>query len=454
MLPTIIVIAIFTIIFLGTLYIIRLLRKMRLNTSFNKNIQEGSKENAAETLLTMIRKDPFDVEKRRQAAHLLIEIGNYNEAIVQLQSLLIYSRKQEGVDKKEIFGLMAECHKKLGNIDEAYKSYTILRKLDPDNVEPYIELGRLEVDRKAPNEALKYYKKAFSLQRDNPTVLKEIGTVFYNLQKYADALKVLKLAHSMSSQDPEIHFYLGELQNEFGNHNEALKHYLKARTDPRFIAPSLLKAGKLLSAYKKYNDALKVLVLALKTEGLNRDQKLEIRYEIAEVYLAQGEIQNALKQWNRILSSSPGYRDVRSKLEKYEQIKYSNVLKAYMASAPSEFQKLCRRMAVKFADNVVVIRIDNQRDSSVEIFAQAVYRHRNTTILFKFFRGTSKIGQLAVREFYEKLRETKAMLGICITSTEFTDEALAFVEGRALELYSGLQFQRILKRVENVKDSD
>jgi tetratricopeptide (TPR) repeat protein len=448
MLPTIVVIAIFVFMFLGATYTIRLLRKAKLKSSIHRDIETGSKKQAAKTLLSMIRKDPFDVDKRRQAAQLLIETGDLSEAVVQLQSILSYSRDREDIDKKEIYGLLADCHKRMGNIDDAYKSYTLMRKVDPDDVLPYIELGKLEVEKEAPNEALQYFKKALSIQKDNYEVLKEIGIVFYQLKKFADALRVLKLAYSMNAQDPEVHFYLAEVNNGFDNHNDALKHYLKARVDARFAVASLIGAGKLLGAYKRYADALKVLSLALKSDGLQREQRLEISYEIAEVYLAQGDIQEALKQWDRILSHAPNYRDVRAKVEKYEKMKYSNVLKSYMAAPQSSFQKLCRHIAVKFADNVVIMRIGSLRDSSVEIFAQAVYKHRNMTILFKFFRGNTKVGQLAVREFYEKVKETKASLGICITSAEFTEEALSFIEGRAIELYSGAQFNRLLKRVE------
>ena len=448
MLPTIVVIAIFVVIFLSALYVIRLLRKAKLKSSIHKDIQTGSKEQAVKTLLSMIRKDPFDMGKRKQAVHLLIDLGNYSEAVVQLQSLLSYSRGKEGVDRKEIYKLLAECHKQLDNIDEAYKSYKLMRKADPDDVVPYIELGKLEVQRQSPNDALQYFKKALSIQRDNYEVLKEIGILFYQLKKLADAMRVLKLAYTMNTGDPELHFYMAQAYSSFDNHNEALKHYLKAKGDSRFAAASLLGAGKLLSAYKKHADAMKVFSLALKSEGLQREQRLEISYEIAEAYLAQGDIQNALKQWKRIQSSAPNYRDVRSKVEKYEKMKYSNILKAYMTAPQSSFLKLCRHIAVKFADNVVIIRVDGQKDSSVEIFAQAVYKHRNMTILFKFFRGSTKVGQLAIREFYEKMKETKASLGICITSSEFTEEAASFGEGRAMELYSGARFNRLLKRVE------
>jgi restriction endonuclease Mrr len=94
------------------------------------------------------------------------------------------------------------------------------------------------------------------------------------------------------------------------------------------------------------------------------------------------------------------------------------------------------------------MRMKNERDSSVEIFAQAEYRHQNMTILFKFFRGSAKVGQLAIREFYEKTKESKATVGVCLTSTEFTDEAETYVEGRSIELVSGSRFHNLLNKVE------
>jgi tetratricopeptide (TPR) repeat protein len=450
---TITIVAILTVVFLAALYILSMLRKVRLKTTIRKTMESGSKAEAAETLLELLRKDPFDTEKRMQAAHLFMEIGNYTEAVVQLNSLLSIGRDRGGVDEKEVNALLARCHMEQGNIDEAYEAYTILRRLDPNDPEPYIALGRIEMQRKNPDDALKYFKKALTLQSENPTVLKEIGIIFNELRRYADALKVLGFALQKSPLDPEIHFYLAEVYNQLENHQSALKHYLKARHDPRFSADSLLRAGKILAAYTKYPEALKTLHLALKTEGLHKERALEIRYEIAEVYLAQGDIGQALNRWERIITQTPDYRDVRAKIDKYKGMKYSSLLKAYMMSTQSDFIKLCQRLALKFASHVVIIRINNERDASVEIFAQGVYRHRNITMLYKFFRGTARVGQLAVREFYEKLRETKATLGVCFTSTEFTEEAEAFVEGRALELYSGARFLSILNRLELEKVS-
>ena len=68
MLLAFIVIAIFTALFLGAFYALRVLRKVKLKSSVHRDLETGSKEQAINALLALIKKDPFDVEKRKQAA--------------------------------------------------------------------------------------------------------------------------------------------------------------------------------------------------------------------------------------------------------------------------------------------------------------------------------------------------------------------------------------------------
>ena len=81
------VIAIFSIIFAGSLLIINSLKKTKLQHTLEKDVEKGSKESALDTLLKLIRKDPFDLSKRLQAANLFMETDNFKEAILQLNSI-------------------------------------------------------------------------------------------------------------------------------------------------------------------------------------------------------------------------------------------------------------------------------------------------------------------------------------------------------------------------------
>jgi tetratricopeptide (TPR) repeat protein len=221
---------------------------------------------------------------------------------------------------------------------------------------------------------------------------------------------------------------------------------MKSKDDIQYEAQSLLKIGKILRQFGKNDQSRKVLTLVLKNKDLKREDKLEALYEIGEIYLIQKDIQKALEIWEKILSVTSEYRDVKSKLEQYEKTKSNSMLRLYMMAPREDFIDLCQKIVSKFAKNVVIIRTEPQRDSTLEIFAQAVYHEVPTTIYFKFFRGTLNIGQLAIREFYEKLKESKAKQGVCITTAEYSEEALSFSEGRMIELLGQRQLLKILSR--------
>jgi len=81
------------------------------------------------------------------------------------------------------------------------------------------------------------------------------------------------------------------------------------------------------------------------------------------------------------------------------------------------------------------------------LLVQTIYKNIPTMILFKFFRGTSKIGHLAVLEFYEKVKELKTKRGICLTNTEFSTDAVSFAEGRVLDLYEKEKLLNLVTKV-------
>jgi len=441
-----ILLAFFSALFIGSVYTIKALNRVKLKSSLKKNIKTGSKENILLTLLKLIEKDPYDVRTRLQAARLYMELSSYKEAALHLNIVLTHGQEDPELNEKEINRMLAECYLKLKNFNEAYKIFTVLKTLDPEDTFPYIQIARIEKQRGEKANATKHLEKALSLQPDNIDILKEMSTLLYETKKYNEALVILKRAMESNPNDPEINYYLAEIKYKYQNPKEALQHYIKSRSDPRFKIKSLFMIGKIFRHYNKLDEARKVFAAALQMSGLKRDQMLALQYELAEVCLLQNDIQNAIQLWESILSQASKYKDVRTKLDKYEQTRSNYALRAYMMSTKADFLKLCKKMTLKFADNVTILRTESQMYSTVEIFAQVIQNKVPTIILFKFFRGTNTIGQLAVREFYEKTKEVKAKQGICFTNTDFTEDSFSFCEGRVLELLGKKELLKYLTR--------
>ena len=69
-------------------------------------------------------------------------------------------------------------------------------------------------------------------------------------------------------------------------------------------------------------------------------------------------------------------------------------------------------------------------------------------VVFRFFRSQGSIGELLLREFHAKIRDTKGGRGICLTPGSFTDDAIRYSEGRPIELYDKTKLSAMLNKIQ------
>ncbi len=446
MIYILIIISFLFFLFFGSLYTLRVLTKLKLKSRLKKNENNKNRQDTIDAFLKVLRRNPFDLTARMELIKIYMEQDNFKEAVMHLNNILTYGKGKEEIDEFEIHKLLAECNLKLDNTEEAVRIFAYLRKNYPESIYPCVELGKLEKMRGDLEKAAQYYSRAISLEPKNIEIVKELGILLFESQKYPEALSTLQGALGIAPNDAGVHYYIGEIHTIYKQPKDAFDHFLKSKNDERYKGKSLFHIGKILRQFNKLEQARKVFASIMGHSDLDREEKLEVMYEMGEVVLALGELQLALALWEKILSINSSYRDVKDKLQQYEQTKSHSFLRAYMMSPREEFIELCKKFTHKFAQDVVLVRTTAQRDSSVEILSQAVYHDVPTTIMFKFFRGSSNIGQLAVREFYEKLKETKAKHGVCVTTSDFSEEAHMFSEGRMLELLGKKEILRTLAR--------
>jgi len=427
--------AFFILLFIAGLYAIRALKNVHLKTSLKKGRESGSKEKVIATLQKLVRKDPENIQTRMQLISLYMEVENFSEAVFHINSILSHARNHPDFDKKRLNGLLAECYMRMGRRDDACRVYSFLAASDPQDVNPYLQIGKIELQRGNREKAIRQFEKVLSIDPGNVSTLKELGKLYFRQKKFNEALESLQNSLTAGPDDPEINYYLGEIMYRFRKPGKAFRHFRKAGKDKRFAVKSMFVMAQLLRKAGRLDESRKILSGALQLPGLKREQIITLEYELGEVCLAQNDIQEAVEQWQSILSKTATYKDVHEKLDKYEQMKTNYALRQYMMSGKSEFIELCKSIIEVFTRNASVLRIDTQGNYSADFLVQAIYKGIPIMILFKFFRGTGKIGHLAVREFYEKVKELKVKQGVCFANTEFSEEAASFTKGRVLELY-------------------
>ena len=111
----------------------------------------------------------------------------------------------------------------------------------------------------------------------------------------------------------------------------------------------------------------------------------------------------------------------------------------------SEFVGLCRKIVARFYPKAKVKILDiTVLSAHTDIVAEIDAPRFSDTVIFRFFRSQGTVGELLLRDFHSRLRETKGGTGVCMTAGTFTEESVRYVEGRPIDLYDKTKLSAVL----------
>ena len=250
--------------------------------------------------------------------------------------------------------------------------------------------------------------------------------------------------------DKEVMFAMGECFYETGASEKCLKMLDRLRADPSFGAQSSLYTGMIRAKAGQYKEAKEDFAIGLKHLGVPLDVANDLRYRLSQTCIKLGEINQALTVLKELQQLSPGYKDVAMLMNLYQEMNKNKNLQTYLMSGQSEFVGLCRRLVGRFYGNtgkVKILDIMVLTDYS-DIIVEVNTPKFSDTVVFRFFRAQGSIGELLLREFHAKIRDTKAGRGICMTPGTFTDDAVRYSEGRPIELYDKPKLSAMLNKIQ------
>ena len=130
------------------------------------------------------------------------------------------------------------------------------------------------------------------------------------------AKKVFKtdVDEQIAADDMESHYNLGIAYREMGLLDDAISEFEKAEREPsRFVDCQMLK-GLCFSDKGEYDNAERMLQLALDSQYLEDMQQLNLGYEMGLLYERAERFDDALRSYQNVLSLDRNYRDVSEKI--------------------------------------------------------------------------------------------------------------------------------------------
>ncbi len=174
--------------------------------------QAKGAKSALEAAKGLANRYPDDPKVLSALANALEEDGQIQEAIQAAQRALRSKSGSEVMDENQQAFLQYQLGRLLsraGQLDQSIHHLVEAINLNPNYVEPYLELGKVHQTRRQHAQALHAFNQAISAAPNDPRPYYHAGVAFKENKDYLEAEKMLRKASELSPDDVSVHRLLG-----------------------------------------------------------------------------------------------------------------------------------------------------------------------------------------------------------------------------------------------------
>jgi tetratricopeptide (TPR) repeat protein len=397
---------------------------------------QKSDDAIVEAALKTLEKNPQDAEALLAVGEKYYQQQDWDKTFKTYRILCDSPEGRHNVDYFEIHFRCGMAAAKLGLMNDALKNLIVAASFNESDYRVQFELGNLSFLNGNYDKAITYLTKSRSLNPDYAPMFRLLGHTYFKLKKYKEAMVNIRRALDVTPGDKETLFTLAECYEESGQTDQAARIYSHLRADPEWGPSSCLATGLIRARAQNLDEAITDFEIGLKHSKIKAGIALELRYQLAVIYLKKNDVSNALNNLNIISDARPDYKNTEQLIRQYREVCTNKNLQTYIMSQPDEFLGLCRKMILSFYSKAKVkfMQTSVTGNEWADILAEIDTPRWSNIIGFRFFRTQGSVGELVVRDFHEHLKNVKADKGICFAAGQFTDEARRFTEVRLIEL--------------------
>lgn len=174
--------------------------------------QARGAKTALEVAKELANRYPDEPKVLSALANTLEEDGQIQEAIQAAQRALRSKSVSENLDDNELAFLQYQLGRLLsraGQLDQSIHHLVEAININPNYVEPYLELGRVHQNRRQPAQALNAFNQAIAAAPKDPRPYYHAGVALKENKDYLLAEKMLRKASELAPEDVSVHRLLG-----------------------------------------------------------------------------------------------------------------------------------------------------------------------------------------------------------------------------------------------------
>ncbi|MCR4579034.1 MAG: tetratricopeptide repeat protein [Treponema sp.] len=422
--------------------------KKKSDGGTNQKIQRKGKAAVMKDAQKKLAHNPKDIGALEIVGDIYYGEKNWEKTWNVYKTLYELSSAHLEIDVAKVTLRMGIAAFYLEKMEDAASSLVTSLKRNPENFECNFYLGKTLFNAGNLDKAFICLKKAKALMPENPDINEVLGQCLFKSGKYKESLPFLKKAIEEKPDNKELLFDMAVSMTECGFGDKALKVFMHLRPDPQFGAQSCLEAGKMHERTKDYNSAIKDYEIAIKLQNVPEQIDLQIKYRYALTCIAINDISKGLTLLRQIQSVKQGYKDVDALIARYSELNQNKNLQTYLMSGTSDFVALCRKFISTYhKDGFVKVEDVQVTTDCVEIICNVENPKWEARQIFRFYRTQNVIGDLNIREFHSKVRDSKCDTGYCISMGNFSESAHKYIDGRPVDLIEKDELVKTLKKI-------
>ncbi len=321
---------------------------------------------------------------------------------------------------------------------------------DNDNADLHYTLSMIEYNERKYHVALHHAKQALTINHNNERALRLYALCLFHNNEYEKAILHLGKIATDASQDWEVIYTYATALDASGKKDSALPVAARlARSEaPYYSARAYLMLGNMLESKRRFDDAKKAYAAGLGCSPIDKEVEIELYYRLGKALINTNNLEKGMPMLQKVEDMSKGYKDVAQVLRNYQDVYKNSHIRNYMFAQAGAFLALCEQIIARlYAGGVTVLSSHPHANSYVDIFASVEIRSTRQNALFRFFRSTGQVGELAVRELASLAQEKRADYSICVAAGNFSIKAKEFSAPRAIDMIDQQALLPILEKI-------
>lgn len=332
-------------------------------------VREGKASQAYEKNLEILKENPKDPEARGLKATFLLDKGDVNQALNELQSV-VTSRPDNFVARFHL----GRAHFAKQEYEQASQQFQKAIELRPDYMPPRLALAQVALARGDNEGALKTTEEVLKMDHGSGAAKLLQSAALMRMGRYDESKKAIATILAVNPKQPDTLLEMGVLNLMEKKYAEAAESFKQGYQSDPSNTRGLLGQAEAYLLMNKPDEAIKVVQM----ESDRLPNRSDLKRDLADIQYRTGHIDQAMQMYQTLL---PFYKDNPRQLgELHARMGDANIRKKNVPEAIAELKK-ARDLIPDSTPvlNTLALLLENSgnHQEARKVYEQAISRDQN-----------------------------------------------------------------------------